>query len=257
MSKVIKKYISNYEIYKALVAIKYNFWQINWAKTIWFNCKALPIKQAVHLPFVIAYNVKIKSIGKIIINGIVHPGMVSLGVIKINSWESNSDKLFFSNYGILEINGRMKIHPGAKVVISPKAKITCGARTSIGCMTKVICRCGIEIGNDFQISWDGQIFDTDFHFLQNTLTDKIYNRNKTVKIGDNVFIGNSCTIGKGTILPTGSVVSCCSKVSGDYSGEGENLLISGNPAKIIKKGVQMGNGWFPEKEKEIALLLGE
>lgn len=41
-----------------------------------------------------------------------------------------------------------------------------------------------------------QIFDTDFHFLRNVLKSKIYKRKKPVIIGDNVFIGNSSTIGK-------------------------------------------------------------
>lgn len=256
IKKVLKNKLSHDELY-AFNNLKTFFWQINWLKTIWFNFKALPFKQAIKIPFIISYNVKIRKVGNIELPDSIHTGMVSIGVIKIIEYNSNFEPIYFTNHGTLRFHGNTKIHPGVKLFIKSGACLDLGARTNIGFNSKVICYKLIKLGNDFRMSWEGQIFDTDFHFLYNIEKDKYYQRTKPVIIGKNVFIGNRCTIGKGTEIPDGSVVSCVSKVSGVFSDEGENLLLSGNPAKVIKKGLNIGSGWFLEEEAKIAKLLEE
>lgn len=235
---------------------KKHFFNINWAKTIWFNFRALPFRQAVKLPFVIAYHTQIKRIGDIKVEGRISPFMISFGVVRLNT-DSNSEKIVWSNKGTVVFHGRAKFHSGAKINIRKGGYLFFGERNSIGSCTKVVCTRKILIGNDLCVSWEGQIFDTDFHFLTNMNTGKIYQREKPIIIGDEVFIGNRCTIGKGTILPDGATVSCCSKVSGDFSKEGDCPLIVGNPAKVVKTGCKMGNSWFPKIEIEIAQKLAE
>lgn len=258
--KYIKERIENRLSYDAIYSLKYIksfFWQINWIKTIWFNFRVLPFKTAIKLPFVISYNVKIHSIGNIELTGESHLGMVSIGVIKISDYDSNATPIYFTNRGTLRINGNVKIHPGVKLYTSSNACIDMGRRVNLGFNTKILCYKHITLGNDSRISWECQIFDTDFHFLHNIENDKYYQRIKPVIIGENVFVGNRCTIGKGTIIPNGSVISCVSKVNGDFTTEGENLLLTGNPAKVIKKGVNMGSGWFPKEEERISKMLNE
>lgn len=256
---ILRKFIghlSNDERY-SLSMIRVFFWDINWIKTLWFNFKALPFVQAIKIPFLLSYNTKVKSVGKIVLSNDVHLGMVSIGVIKIGDFETNSEKTIFNNMGTLSIAGNMKIHPGVKLVIRKGAKLTVGERVGFGGNSKVICHKSITIGDDFRMSWNSQIFDTDFHFLYNIEKCKHYPRLKPVTIGNNVFVGNGATIGKGTTLPDGCVVSCISKVSGDFSAEGNNLLISGNPAKVLIKGVEMSSGWYMEKEDAIAKQFNE
>lgn len=258
--KSIRKYIKNkltYDEYHSLINIKYFFREINWIKTIWFNFKALPFSQAKKLPFILSYNVKVKSIGKIELTGDVHIGMVSVGVVKISDYSSNSNPFFFTNKGTIKIKGNVKFQPGIRLYIAPNACISLGRRITIGFNNKIFCYKSITIGDDFRMSWEGQLFDTDFHFLYNILSDKYYPRIKPVVIGDSVFIGNRCTVGKGTVIPNGSVISCVSKVSGDFSEKGENLLITGNPATVIKVGISMGNSWYPEREVEISKMMNE
>ncbi len=252
----IKSKFSYDELY-SLRFVKIYFWHINWLKTIWFNFKALPFKQAIKLPIVISYNVKINRVGNIQLTDSVHLGMVSIGVIRIPDYESNCLPIYFTNRGTFKIKGNLKIHPGVKMYIAPKACLSVGKRVIFGFYTKVFCYKSITIGDDFRMSWEGQMFDTDFHFLYNIEKDKYYQRIKPIVIGDSVFVGNRCTIGKGTVIPNGSVVSCVSKVSGDYSEHGDNLLISGNPATLIKKHITMGNSWFPDEEQRIAKLFNE
>lgn len=233
---------------------KNSFFRINWIKTIWFNFKALPFKQAVKLPFVIAYHTKIKRVGTIKLEGRVSPFMISFGLIRLNI-DSTSEKIVISNKGIVVFHGRAKFHPGAKVSVWDNGFLSFGERVSIGSCTKIVCKRKILIGRDLRISWEGQLYDTDFHFLTNINTGKIYQREKPIIIGNEVFIGNRCTIGKGTILPNGAMVSCCSKVSGDYSNDGDCPLIMGNPATIVRTGFKMGNSWFPKIEQELAKKL--
>lgn len=240
-----------------LGTMKGHFFDINWIKTIWFNLCALPLGQACRLPILVSWNVKVRSIGKIKIEHPVTPGMISIGVIKIDPWETNQDQIIFCNQGQITFGGRTKIHPGVRLTVFPKAEFRMGERVLLGCKNRIICTNSITIGHDVRFSWEGQVFDTDFHFLTNLTNGHVSHRQRPVVIGDNVFIGNRCTIAKGTILPNGSVVSCCSKVSGDLTKEGENLLIVGNPAKVVGKGYSMGNSWYPESETDLARQMGE
>lgn len=245
------------EQYSSLQVIKNSFWEINWIKTIWFNFMALPFKQAMKIPFIIGYNVKIQSIGKIILHKKCYTGMISLGVMKIPMWESNSVQLIFTNYGTVVFSGRAKFHPGVKLSISQNALLKLGDKVSFGYNCRIITQHTISTGDNFRISWEGQIFDTDFHYLQKIESEKIYIRKKPVIIGNDVFLGNRVTIGKGTVIPNGCVISCCSKINGDFSSQGENLLIVGNPGKVVSKGYIMGSGWQLDKEKKIAKELNE
>lgn len=261
MNKRLSEYLERHGISSerqlGIATIKGHFFEINWAKTLWFNFKALPLKYAVRVPILISWNVKVRAVGKIEILEPVTPGMISFGVIKIDTWETNQDQIIFSNQGTITFGGRTKIHPGVRLAVLPNAKLTIGERVLFGCKTRIICTRSITFGHDVRFSWEGQVFDTDFHFLTNLTTGHISRRQRAVRIGDNVFIGNRCTIGKGTVLPNGSVVSCCSKVSGDYSAEGENLLLVGNPAKVVGRGYSMGNSWYPEQEEVIAQQMEE
>ena len=255
----LKKYFNKltYDQKEALRVVRNYFWKINWLKTLWFNLKILPFSKAIKCPVLIAYNVKVRNVGKINFTDEIYTGMVSIGVIRITHYEMNHSPILFNNRGTLNFAGRFKMHPGSMLSTNPKATLSVGHNVGFGANTKVISWHAITIGNNVRISWNCQIFDTDFHFLYNVEKDKYYQRLKDVKIGDNVFIGNGCTIAKGTIIPNGCVISCISKVSGDFTEEGGNLLITGNPAQVVKKGVNISSGWYPEKEKEIAKQINE
>ncbi len=242
---------------QGLGTIKYRFFQINWLKTLWFCFKALPFRQALRVPILLSWNVKVRHVGRITIQQPVTPGMISIGVIKIDPWETNADQVIFSNEGHIRFGGRTKIHPGVRLAVLPGGELTLGERVLFGCRCRIVCTRQITLGHDVRISWENQLFDTDFHFLTNLQSGHVSHRQRPVIIGDNVFVGNRCTLGKGTVLPEGSVVSCCSKVTGDLSAQGPNLLIVGNPARVVAQGYSMGNSWFPEREAELARQMDE
>ena len=237
---------------ESLKVIQKRFFRINWLKTIYYNFRILPLHQALRIPIIIGYNVKVNKLGNINLNTQASPGLISISVIKIDGWESNAEKTIISNYGSINIAGRVKIHPGVRLVVYPQAELVLGNRVLLGSMTKLICCKSIKMGSDVRISWNCQVFDSDLHFLINKKKGKIHERTKPVTIGSNTFVGNNVTIGKGTQLAKGTVISCCSKVNGDFSQGGEGQLLTGNPAHCIGTGYEMTSGWFPEQEVEIS-----
>jgi len=80
----------------------------------------------------------------------------------------------------------------------------------------------IAAGTDF-ITHDGAIW---------CFRDEIENADVfgTIKIGDNVFIGNNCTILPNTTIGDNCIIGAGSTVRGQFP---ENSVIVGNPAKVV------------------------
>ena len=99
----------------------------------------------------------------------------------------------------------------------------------------------IQIGKNCQIASFTLITDTDFHPVNPLEREKQVKREKydintvnkrDVIIGDNVWIGWGSIILKGSVIGNNSVVGAGSLVSGKFP---DNVVIGGNPAKIIKE----------------------
>lgn len=93
----------------------------------------------------------------------------------------------------------------------------------------------IQIGDYTNIGGNVKILDHDFHPIE-AEARKMNNMNmvgkKAINIGENVFIGCNSIILKGTEIGDNSVVGAGSVVSGKFPA---NVVIAGNPARIIKR----------------------
>lgn len=95
---------------------------------------------------------------------------------------------------------------------------------------------GITIGRNTDIGAGCKIIDNDFHPLPYSQRhpkeqlDKV--RKRPIEIGEGCFIGANSIILKGTKLGKNVVVGAGSVVSGTFP---DNVIIAGNPAKIIKE----------------------
>lgn len=95
----------------------------------------------------------------------------------------------------------------------------------------------IEIGRNCIIGANTKIFDSDLHPLHEEIRHPHLMENvkrKPVIIGDECFIGANCLILKGTKLGRNCVVGAGSVVSGSFP---DNVIIAGNPARIVKENV--------------------
>lgn len=94
----------------------------------------------------------------------------------------------------------------------------------------------ITIGKNTDIGAGCKIIDNDFHPLPYNQRhpveqlDKV--RKRPITIGEGCFIGANSIILKGTTLGNNCVVGAGSVVCGTFP---DNVIIAGNPAKIIKK----------------------
>lgn len=114
-----------------------------------------------------------------------------------------------------------------------EANIKIGNNVGISGAT-IYARKGITIGDNTLIGGNSKILDNDFHPIEveaRKIDDKNMIRSKEIIIGDNCFIGCDSIILKGTQIGNGSVVGAGSVVSGNFP---EDVVIAGNPAKIIK-----------------------
>lgn len=92
----------------------------------------------------------------------------------------------------------------------------------------------IWIGDNTCIGANCKIVDNDFHSFDpglNFTTDPLHLKMKPVLIGENCFIGMNSIVLKGTTIGKNSIVGAGSVVCGKFP---ENVVIAGNPARIIK-----------------------
>lgn len=144
--------------------------------------------------------------------------------------------------------------------LRPDATISVGKRCQIGSVDFVAAQ-EINVGDDCIMAWGITIIDTDTHSLdwenrkndvkqcyQDYLTDRnnfIKNKdwshvvNKSINIGDKVWVGLNVIVLKGVTIGDNSVIGAGSVVTKNippYS------LIAGNPAKVIKSLRKKKNG---------------
>lgn len=116
-----------------------------------------------------------------------------------------------------------------------KSKIIIGNNVGLN-GTAITCRTtSVEIGAGTIIASNCIIIDSDFHVPwppDNRTYNLGYERDRRVKIGNNVWIGLNCTILKGVTIGENSIIGAGSVVVNDIP---PHVLARGNPAKVIKK----------------------
>lgn len=98
----------------------------------------------------------------------------------------------------------------------------------------IYCHKNITIGNDVLIGGNCKIIDNDFHPLDTEARindDRSQIKSSPITIGNNCFIGANSILLKGVKLGDNCIVGAGSVVSGQFP---PNVILAGNPAKIIK-----------------------
>jgi len=90
--------------------------------------------------------------------------------------------------------------------------------------------CRVTIGDNVMIAPNVQIY-TATHPIDPTERLSGKELGKEIKIGNNVWLGGSCVICPGVTIGNNSVIAAGAVVVKDVP---DNVVVGGNPAKIIK-----------------------
>jgi Acetyltransferase (isoleucine patch superfamily) len=139
---------------------------------------------------------------------------------------------------LLNIEGELQVNHaafarGSRIDIGEKGLIVIGDNTSINPFTRLLIQHKLVIGSNCLISWNCQILDEDFHTID--YPDKKNGQSPAIIIGDHVWIGSNTSIYKGVEIGDGCVIAANSVVKTSFPGN--NLLIAGNPARVVKENV--------------------
>lgn len=99
----------------------------------------------------------------------------------------------------------------------------------------------IEIGNNCMFSANITVRVGDSHSIIQDESGKRINQSQSVIIGDHVWIGNQVILLKGTQIPPNCIVGSGSVVTKSF--DEENVIIAGNPGRIVKRGIN----WLIER----------
>ena len=123
----------------------------------------------------------------------------------------------------------VSFHAGCKLAVHEGAELTLGNNIYFNMNTSLFCRNKISIGDNTAISQNVVIRDSDVHHIKGK------ENNAPISIGNHCWIGTNVIILKGVTIGDNSVIGAGSVVTHDIP---PNCLAAGNPAKVIKEGIE-------------------
>lgn len=202
-------------------------------KSIFMSFKYFNIKDAIKLPILVSNNTWIHTArGKIIVDGPIKFGMIKIGFGDIAIFDRKKSRTIWELNGVLKVKNKAYFGHGSKISI--KGELVLGNNFDISCESTIICNHRIVFGDNCLLSWQILLMDTDFHKIYNSLNERI-NIDKSIIIGDNVWIGCRSIILKGSKINNDTVVAANSCIASDI--EGEKQIIGGMPLRILKKDI--------------------
>lgn len=213
-------------------------------KTVYFNFKMFPFRDALKLPVHLAYRVEVRGArrGTIVLNKTI-PGGVRIGYLK---YPMKSGRGVWTLLRVGSPEARLclggediEIYRGCSIILAyPESCMTIGDDTLINQDVMLYCGNRVDIGPHSSIGWSCQIYDSNFHLTYDQRTRTIADRKKSVDIGRNVWIANHCTVAAGAIVPPYSTVAAGSLVNKDFSHVAtRGNFFAGRPAAFRRDGL--------------------
>ncbi|MNX45579.1 putative lipopolysaccharide biosynthesis O-acetyl transferase WbbJ [compost metagenome] len=221
--------------------------KVNWIKTLYFNFKKFPFETAKKLPVFFYGRVKFTSMkGEIQIEGKIQKGMIGFGQpYELNSAHRGIAEVFI--LGKLIFKGKFQFGKNCFVFVGENATCELGNMASMASGGKIICTEKIVLGDYARFGSEAQIIDTNFHDLIDTQTGEKLQKTAPIFIGNYNFVSNRVSIMKGTQTPNFCTIASNSLCTKDYKNLGENILIGGVPAKLIRNNIS--RDWEGEKQQ--------
>ncbi|MDP3830862.1 MAG: acyltransferase [Ignavibacteriaceae bacterium] len=134
-------------------------------------------------------------------------------------------------------NNLVGLYKKCTIYVGNEAELCIGDFSGFSAVS-IFCVNSIRIGKHLTCGGNVSIWDTDFHPLgvmdrRNNNTEKI--QSKPIEIGNDVFIGGNSIILKGVTIGDGSIIAAGSVVTKSIP---PNEIWGGNPIKFIRKIVE-------------------
>lgn len=156
-----------------------------------------------------------------------------------------------SNNSKVEIN-KCYIRNASINISSDNCKLLIGKNCHLGSVNFFLRERGasILVGDECMFSWNIDIWAGDGHTIYDMDNpENILNKIKSpLTIGNHCWIGKDVTFTKGARLPDNSVVGINSLVTRSFKQS--NILIGGNPAKILKENINWSYKQIEDYEKD-------
>lgn len=92
----------------------------------------------------------------------------------------------------------------------------------------------ITVGADCMFASGIEVNQSDSHHIFDIATGKRVNPSKNIEFGNHVWVGRKAQLLPGFSIGAGSIVGACSVSSSKF---GDNLIVAGNPAKVVREGI--------------------
>ena len=218
---------------KRLAAIRY---VLALPRSVWYNFRLLPMRQARHLPLLISHRTRIVDVsGKINLNAeTLRIGLVKIGFNTCQMSDFRYHRTMLNIRGRLDLLGECAIGAGSSIEVSESGTLTLGDRFNMGPCSLIVCHKEITFGRDVLTSWCCTFMDTDQHRLIDKEGHRC-NEDRPIVFGDNVWCGCNVIVTKGTRVCQHTTIGAGSCVHGVF--EEERTVIAGNPARVVRRGV--------------------
>lgn len=203
-------------------------------RTVWFNFRYLPFKQAVKIPIWLASNVRLKKMyrGGIVLKNIAfnscHIGFHCADAVDTYGVHTI---LCVEHGGKLLVESDLHIGRGAIIHVKTDATLSLGRNFAISGTTSIICSKEITVGDDVQFSWNSLVMDSDAHMVFD-VDGNLTNYAESITIGNKVWIAANTTILKKSVIGNNCVVAGNSLVNKPLNVD--NHILAGTPAKPIR-----------------------
>lgn len=208
---------------------------INFLRSLYFNFRYLPFKQAINLPVWITINFRVHGLkrGQLIICQSNRRSVV-FGCWGTPGLQQMKGELLFSKGSRLILRGHTVVSQGSVFRIDSGASIDLGR--DFYCNKNCFLRASRDIifGNDCLVGWNVQINTSDGHTIlhdgQQRLSDM------PVVIGNHVWITSNTIITKGVSIADGCIIAQGAVVAKSINEP--NALVGGVIAKVISQDIE-------------------
>ena len=218
---------------KRLAAIRY---VLALPRSVWYNFRLLPIRQARHLPLLISHRTRVVNVsGKINLSAeALRIGLIKIGFNTCQMTDFRHHRTMLNIRGRLNFMGECAIGVGSSIEVSESGILTLGDHFNMGPCSLIVCHKNISFGRDVLTSWQCTLMDTDQHRLIDD-EGNYCNEDRSIAFGDNVWCGCNVIVTKGTQVCSNTTIGAGSCVHGAFTEE--RTVIAGNPARVVRHGV--------------------